>query len=80
MFLAAAEVLGSEPGRPDGVAQYLLYVSSVSGNTKGIRGTGGGRKAPSTTPDPTVSPSFPDCGLILTHKCPFLDLFFLVPQ
>lgn len=28
-FLVAAEVLGSEQGRPDGVAQYLLYVSSV---------------------------------------------------
>ena len=58
-FLAAVGVLGSEPGRPDGVAQYLLYVSFVSGNTEGIRGTTEGEgKPPPQFQIPRLLPPF----------------------
>ena len=49
------------------------------GNAERIREQGG-RKAPSRTPDPTVSPSSLDCNLVLIHICPFSDSFFLVPK
>lgn len=39
-----------------------------------------GRKAPSRTPDPTVSPSSLDFDLVLIPICPFSDSLFLVPK